>query len=58
MDDLKLYENSEKEVASLTKTVRIFSKDIATEFGISKCAYVTMKVGTLVSVRRMELSSG
>ena len=44
MDDLKLYGNAEEEAASLTNTVRIFSKDIAMEFGISKCAHVTMLV--------------
>ena len=43
MNDLKLYGNSEKEAERLTNIVRIFSKDIAMEFGISKCSYVTMK---------------
>ena len=43
MDNLKLYGNSEKEAERLTNTVRIFSKDIAMEFGISKCSHVTMK---------------
>ena len=58
MDDLKLYGNSEKEAERLTNTVRIFSKDIAIQFGISKCAHVTMKAGKLVSVGGMEISSG
>ena len=58
MDDLKLYGNSGKETEKLTNTVRIFLKDIAMEFGISKCAHVTMKAGKLVSVGGMELSSG
>ena len=35
MDDLKLYGNGEKEAKRLTNTIRVFSKDIATEFGIS-----------------------
>ena len=48
MDDLELYGNSEKEAESLPNTVRFFSKDIAQEFGVSKCAYVTMKTGKLV----------
>ena len=56
-DGLKL-RNSEKEVEILTNTVRIFSKDIAMEFGISKCAHVTIKAGKLVSVGGMEYSSG
>ena len=58
MNDLKLYGNSEKEAERLTNTIRIFSKDIAVEFGISKCSHVTMKAGKLVSVGGMELSSG
>ena len=57
MDDLKLYGNSEKEAERLTDTVRIFSKDISMEFGINKCALVTMKAGKLI-VGGMELSSG
>ena len=58
MDDLKLYRNSEKETERLTNTARIFSEDIAMEFGISKCSHVTMKAGKLVGVGGMELSSG
>ena len=58
MDDLKLYGNSEKEAERLTDTVRIFLKDISMEFGINKCAHVTMKAGKLVIVGGMELSSG
>ena len=58
INDLKLYGNSEKEAERLTNTVRIFLKDIAMKFGISKCAHVTMKAGKFVSVGRMELSSG
>ena len=38
-------------------TVRIFSKDIAINFGISKCAHVTMKAGKFVIVGGMERSS-
>ena len=56
-DDLKLYGNSEKEAERLKNTVRIFSKDIALEFGISKCAHATMKEGKLVSVSGVELRS-
>ena len=57
-EDVKLYGNSQKEAKRLTNTVRIFSKDIAMEFGISKCAHVTMIAGKLLSVGGMELSSG
>ena len=58
MDDLKLYGNSKKQAERLTNTIRIFSKDISMEFGISKCSHVTMKVGKIVSIGGMELSSG
>ena len=37
MEDLKFYENSEKEAERLTDTVRIFLNNIAMEFGITKC---------------------
>ena len=47
MDDLKLYGQNEKQVDSLVNTVRIFSKDIGMEFGISKCAVLIMKRGVL-----------
>ena len=57
MDDLKPYGDSEKETERLTNTIRIFLKDIATEFGISKCSHVKMKAGKLVSVGGMEFSS-
>ena len=50
MDDLKLYGNNKKEPERLTNTFRIFSRDIAMEFGTSKCAYVTIKARKLVSV--------
>ena len=58
VDDLKLYGNSEKEAERLTNTVRIFSKEFTMEFGMRKCAYVTMKAGKLVSVGGMRPSSG
>ena len=58
MDYLKLYGNSEKEAERLKNTVRIFSKDIFINFGISKCAHVTMKPGKFAYIGGMELSSG
>ena len=58
MDGLNFYRNSEEETERLTNTVRIFSKDFAMEFGISKCAHVTMKAGKFISVDGMELLSG
>ena len=58
MDDLKLYGNRDKKAERLKNTVRIFLKDITTEFGISKCTHVTMKPRKLVSIGKMELLSG
>ena len=54
---MKLYGNSETEAKRLTNTVRIFSKDIALEFGINKYAHIIMKAGKLDSVDGMKLSS-
>ena len=45
MDDLKLYAKNEKALDSLIQTVRIFSTDIGLEFGIEKCAMLTLKRG-------------
>ena len=55
VDDLKLYGNNEKEAERLTNTVRIFSKDIAVEFDISKCAHITVIIGKIITVGEMEL---
>ena len=58
IDNLKLYVNSKNEAKRLANPARIFSKDIAIDFGINKCARVTMKGRKLVSVGGLELSSG
>ena len=52
---MKLYGNSQKEAERLMNTVRIFSKLIAMESGISTCAHVTMNAEKPVSVGGMEL---
>ena len=48
MDDLKLYCRSQKELDSLVQTNRVFSEDIAIEFGIEKCAMLVMEKGKIV----------
>ena len=48
MDDLKLYAKSEETLDSLVQTVRVFSKDIGMQFGLDKCAALTMKRGRIV----------
>lgn len=40
MDDLKLCGKNEREIESLVQSVRIYSEDIAVEFGIQKCAFI------------------
>ena len=49
MDDLKLYAKNEKGLELLVQTVRIFSDDIGTEFGIDKCAALVPKRGGIQS---------
>ena len=43
MNDLKLFESSEREIDSLVETVLGVSTDIGMEFGIKKCGIVIMK---------------
>ena len=45
MDDLKLYGKSSNELKSLLNTVRIFSTNISMEFGLEKCATLTIHKG-------------
>ena len=45
MDDLKLYGKSSNELESLLNTVQIFSTDISMEFGLEKCATLTIHKG-------------
>ena len=47
MDDLKLYSRSGKGLASLVRTVCVFSEDIGMEFGIEKCAILVMEKGKM-----------
>ena len=43
MDDLKLYGKNDKEIDYFIKTVWQCSKDIKMEFGILKCAVVSLQ---------------
>ncbi|XP_014781114.1 uncharacterized protein LOC106876884 [Octopus bimaculoides] len=45
MDDLKLFAKTEPEKERLVETVRMCSKDIGMEFGISKCEVLTLERG-------------
>ena len=47
MADLKLYAGNEKSLELLIQTVHVFNNDIGMEFGVEKCAVVTMKKGKM-----------
>ena len=49
MDDLKLYASNEKSLESSIQTVRVFSNNIGMEFGVGKCAVLTMKKGKMAN---------
>ena len=58
MDDLKIFARNDNEVDSLVQTIRQCSTDIGMEFGISKCAVVTLKRGRRVESRGIKLPDG
>jgi hypothetical protein len=57
MDDLKLFAKDENQIDSLVKTVNICCTDIGMEFGISKCALLTMHRGKRIDSRGITLPS-
>ena len=58
MDDLKLIGKNKSEIESLTHTVRVFSSDISMDFGIEKCATLSIKRGRRVESYGVDLPSG
>ena len=58
MDDLKLYGKNEKEIDSLIKTKWQCSKDIKMEFGILKCAMVSLQRGRKTRWEGIQLPNG
>ena len=58
MDDLKLYAKSERELNSLIQTVRIFSDDVGTVFGLDKCAVLVLKRRKIFRTEGIELPGG
>ena len=58
MDDLKLFAKSEKGLESLIHTVRIFSTDVGMEFGINKCATLTLQRGKTKHAHGILLPTG
>ena len=55
MEGLKLYGKNERQLDSLIHSVRVFSEDIAVEFGISKCATLNMKRGKVIQSKGITL---
>ena len=55
---LRFMRIAKKRLKRLTSAVRIFSKVITIDWGISKCAHVTIKEGKLVSFGGMEYLFG
>ena len=55
MDDLKLYGKTTTELESLLNTVRIFSDDIAMEFGLDKCATLAITKGKVTQTEGLNL---
>ena len=49
MIDLKLHASNKKSLESLIQTARVFSNDIETEFGMEKCAVMTIKKGKMAN---------
>ena len=57
LDDLELYAKNRNELESLLHTVRIFSSSIGMEFGLNKCATVSIERGKFVSGEDITLPS-
>ena len=49
MDDLKLYTSNEKSFESLILTIRVFGNKIEMEFGVEKCAVLTIMRGKITN---------
>ena len=58
MDDIKLFGRGIKEIDALVHTVRIVSGDIRMEFGIEKCALVSIQRGKVTRTEGIQLPNG
>ena len=58
MDDLKLYASNDNELESLVNEVKNYSDDIGMEFGLSKCAVLSVAKGKRKEGSGLELPSG
>ena len=57
-DDLKLFARNEDHIDNLVNTVRSFSGDIKTEFGLPKCGVLVMERGKLVKSEGITIPDG
>jgi len=58
MDDIKLYAKTSESMESMVNTLRMVSEDIGMEFGLDKCAKVSMKRGKIVCGGDLPLYDG
>lgn len=58
MDDLKLYAKNDKQLEELVGVVKSYSDDIKMEFGLSKCAVLSVKKGQRLPTDGLVLPSG
>ena len=58
MDDLKVYASGKDELDALLGSVEEYSNDIGMEFGMDKCAVLSVRGGQRVEGRGLELPSG
>ena len=57
MDHIKIFVKNEKEVDTLTQTIKIYKKDMGIEFDIEKCAMIQMKSGKRETAEGIELQN-
>ncbi|KAI5692620.1 hypothetical protein M8J77_008093 [Diaphorina citri] len=55
IDDLKLYAKNKDQLASLMNTVLKFTTDIKMEFGLDKCAHISIEHGKVIDTETLEL---
>ena len=56
MDDLKIYSKSDSDLRSLLRIVKKFSDDIRMEFGLEKCAKISIIKGKMVRSSNISLN--
>ena len=55
MDDLKLFPKNDNDLEGILQTVKKFSDDLGTTFGLAKCAKASFKRGKLTRSTSLEL---